>query len=136
MFKKIELSEKDKRFIEKAAMKLFPKYAHNKKTGYGGICFHHNNHWDLRLFGFRYDGYNGDKFDDAEIGIHWFEFCVKYLIKEIYKENDRKNKNRQKGIEYDTLILNFITCDKPVELLKFWYRIIIENKNPWKEVKY
>lgn len=133
--KNIKLSKKDKSFIEKLAMKLFPKYRYDKKTLYGGIYFHHNNTSDLRLFGFKSDGSDSDTYETANFTIHWYEFCINYVIKALYEYNEKKLTNKQKGITYNDLLLAFISCEKPIHLLKFWYKIIIENKPVWKELK-
>lgn len=81
--KGLNLTPKQKERLLEMANKLFPEYSRNKKTDYGGIVFHHLDDHPGMLFGFKNDGSDSDTYKSASLFIHWFEFCISYLLKEI-----------------------------------------------------
>lgn len=92
--KQIELTNSQKTKLVKMCQKLFPEYKHIKKTGNGGIWFHHAdkgqpdtsnppNYLPGFLFGFHSNGEDGDTYDGAAFAIHWFEFCIEHLLSKL-----------------------------------------------------
>ena len=105
--KAIKVTNKQKEELLVMCKALFPEYRHNKEIHEGGIVFHHNHGGkkspyylaENHLHGFKSDGSNGDVYDNADFCIHWFEFCIIFLLDKfnfepnILLNSDLKNKH-------------------------------------------
>lgn len=83
--KSIELTEEHKSKLLEMCNELFPEYHFNFHHHDDGLLTKDKNFENYLpgfIFGWKlYEGEYSEYYHDADIFIHWFEFCMTYLMK-------------------------------------------------------